>query len=80
MAVLDNKLKTKSVRKDDSMMPFTKENYILLVIGIVIILTAYVLMAVDNQGRWLDQSLPGTLHVGIWICRIGFCHYVQQRG
>ncbi|NUQ80114.1 MAG: DUF3098 domain-containing protein [Bacteroidetes bacterium] len=40
------------------MMPFTKENYILLSIGILIILVAYILMAVDNQvDGWISLYL-----------------------
>lgn len=58
MAVNENRLKTKATRADDSMMPFTKENYILLSIGILIILVAYILMAVDNQvDGWISLYL-----------------------
>lgn len=44
-----NKTNSKKLNMSKMEMPFTKVNYILMVIGVVMILLSFVLMSVDHQ-------------------------------
>lgn len=59
----------------DNVMPFDKENYILLAVGVVVIVIGYLIMSADSEYKDATEfSL--SLDVAPWILLIGYAEII----